>query len=397
LKAAIDKQNGAILPQRGARKESGLNVTVGDALASIPAGQWDALAGVDDPFTRHAWLAALEASGAVGRDSGWKPLPLTVERDGRLLAAAPAYLKSHSWGEYVFDWAWAEAFERAGLAYYPKLLIAVPFTPVEGARLLGDAGLLAGAAEALVAEHELSSAHVLFPPEAELATLAERGWLLRHGVQFHWQNRGYRDFADFLDALNRDKRKKIRQERRRVVEAGITVRVLEGAAIGTADWAGFHRGYVNTYHEHRSTPYLNLDFFREIGATMAEQLVLFVAERDGEPLAYSLCVRNGRALYGRYWGALADVPLLHFELCYYAGIDYAIAQGLAVFEGGAQGEHKQARGFEPVRTASAHWIAEPTFRVAIERWLQRERVGVAGYLAELHSHSAYPPRVAEPD
>ncbi|MDN0075639.1 GNAT family N-acetyltransferase [Crenobacter sp. SG2303] len=372
-----------------------MNVTVGDNIAGISAPQWDALGGAGGPFTRHAWLAALEASGAVGRDTGWQPLPLTAEQHGRLVAAAPAYLKSHSWGEYVFDWSWADAFERAGLAYYPKLLVAVPFTPVEGPRLMGDVGLLAAAAETLVAEHHLSSAHVLFPPEAELATLGERGWLVRHGVQFHWQNRGYRDFADFLDALTRDKRKKIRQERRRVVEAGVTVRVLEGAAIGEGDWAGFHRGYVNTYHEYRSTPYLSLDFFRRIGATMAEQLVLFVAERNGEALAYSLCVRDGRALYGRYWGALADVPLLHFELCYYAGIEYAIAAGLAVFEGGAQGEHKQARGFEPERTASAHWIGEASFRQAIERWLARERTSVAGYLAELRNHSAYPDGVTE--
>ncbi|SMF41598.1 GNAT family N-acetyltransferase [Pseudogulbenkiania subflava] len=363
-----------------------------NGLSGLPASQWDALCADDQPFLAHGWLAALEQSGAVSRETGWQPHHL-VYRDGeQLMAAAPAYLKTHSYGEYVFDWAWAEAYQRAGLAYYPKLLLAIPFTPVGGQRFLGVPEARASLVAELphqVRELGLSSAHVLYPAPDDMALLAEAGWLERHGVQFHWRNRGYRDFDDFLDALSRDKRKKIRQERRRVAEQGVEIAVKEGGEISDDDWAFFHACYCQTYREHRSTPYLNLAFFRVIGERLAEHLVLFLACLDGEPVAASLCLKDGRQLYGRYWGALEEVSCLHFELCYYQGIAYCIRHGLAMFEGGAQGEHKLARGFEPVRTCSAHWLADSPFRSAIWRWLEQEKRAISAYLGELELHIAY--------
>ncbi|WP_024301988.1 GNAT family N-acetyltransferase [Pseudogulbenkiania sp. MAI-1] len=363
-----------------------------NGLSGLPASQWDALRADDQPFLAHGWLAALEQSGAVGRATGWQPHHLARREGEKLAAVAPAYLKTHSYGEYVFDWAWAEAYQRAGLAYYPKLLLAVPFTPVSGQRILGvPAGRAALVAELprQVRELGLSSAHVLYPAPDDMALLAEAGWLERHGVQFHWRNRGYHDFDDYLDVLSRDKRKKIRQERRRVAEQGVEVVVKEGREICDDDWAFFHACYCRTYREHRSTPYLNLAFFRLIGERLAEHLVLFLAFREGRPVAASLCLKDGRQLYGRYWGALEEVSCLHFELCYYQGIAYCIRHGLAVFEGGAQGEHKLARGFEPVRTCSTHWLADSPFRSAIWRWLEQEKRAIAAYLGELERHIAY--------
>jgi hypothetical protein len=363
-----------------------------DALAGQPAAEWDALLDDDQPFLRHGWLAALERTGALGPGSGWQPSPLFDRRDGALDAGVPAYLKANSYGEYVFDWSWADAYERAGFDYYPKLVVAVPFTPVAGQRFPGQPGrvpALIQALEARVHRLGLSSAHVLFPRADELSALLDAGWQERQGVQFHWRNRGYRDVDDFLDALTREKRKKIRQERRRVAEQGIEVEVVVGPAIDAGRWELFYRCYCRTYLEHGSRPYLPLAFFRDIGAGLGEQVVLFIARRDGEALAASLCLRDGDGLYGRYWGALVDVPCLHFELCYYQGIDYAIATGLARFEGGAQGEHKLARGFEPVLTHSAHYIADPRFRSAIGAWLQREREAVAAYVADLRAHDVY--------
>lgn len=369
-----------------------MTIAVLHGLAGLEVERWDALRADDQPFLSHGWLAALEQSGAANAASGWQPHHLTWRDDGELKAVAPAYLKTHSYGEYVFDWAWAEAYQRAGLAYYPKLLLAIPFTPVYGQRLLGTP---AGRA-ALIAELPrevrrlgLSSAHVLFPVADEMAALLEVGWLERHGVQFHWQNRDYRDFDDFLDILSRDKRKKIRQERRRVSEQGVEVIVKEGREISDDDWAFFYACYDQTYREHRSRPYLNLLFFHLIGARLAEHLVLFLAYRDGEPVAASLCLKDRHQLYGRYWGALEDISCLHFELCHYQGIAYCIRHGLSVFEGGAQGEHKLARGFEPVLTRSAHWLADSPFRSAIWCWLEQEKRAMATYIDELGLHIAY--------
>ncbi|AAQ59293.1 GNAT family N-acetyltransferase [Chromobacterium violaceum] len=362
-----------------------------DGVAAIAQAAWPAAGGAG-VFVGREWLAALEETGCVGGATGWLPLPLALERDGQAAGLAPAYLKRHNRGEYVFDWSWAEAYARAGLDYYPKLVVASPFTPVTGRRLLGGADaqarLIAGLRQ-LVDDNGLSSAHVLFPTAEEAARLEEAGWLLREGVQFHWRNQAYADFDDFLAALSRDKRKKIRQERRKVAEAGVAVRALEGGAILDADWQLFFRCYRQTYLERHSSPYLNLDFFRRIGERLSGHCLMFVASREGRDIAASLCIRDGDALYGRYWGALEEVPCLHFELCYYQGLEYAISRGLSVFEGGAQGEHKQARGFEPARTVSAHYIADPRFRSAIADWLRRERDGVADYVDQLFSHSAY--------
>ncbi|QIY78041.1 GNAT family N-acetyltransferase [Chromobacterium violaceum] len=364
-----------------------------DGVAAIAQSAWPAAGGAG-VFVGREWLAALEETGCVGGATGWQPLPLTLERDGQAAGLAPAYLKRHNRGEYVFDWSWAEAYARAGLDYYPKLVVASPFTPVTGRRLLGGADaqaqarLIAGLRQ-LVDDNGLSSAHVLFPTAEEAARLEEAGWLLREGVQFHWRNQAYADFDDFLAALSRDKRKKIRQERRKVAEAGVAVRALEGGAILDVDWQLFFRCYRQTYLERHSSPYLNLDFFRRIGERLSGHCLMFVASREGRDIAASLCIRDGDALYGRYWGALEEVPCLHFELCYYQGLEYAISRGLSVFEGGAQGEHKQARGFEPARTVSAHYIADPRFRSAIADWLRRERDGVVDYVDQLFSHSAY--------
>jgi hypothetical protein len=363
---------------------------VAESLAGVPAAQWNALA-AGSPFLRHEFLGALLDSGCACARTGWQPQFLLLERDGRLAGAMPLFVKTHSRGEYVFDWAWADAYARAGLAYYPKLLCAVPFTPVSGPRLLAadEAARGALAAAALAAAREFSSLHVLFAPPAEAGLLQSRGMLLRRTVQFHWQNPGYADFEDFLGRLSRQRRKNIRQERRRVREAGVTFRWLEGAAIGARDWEFFYRCYARTYAAHGNRPYLSLEFFQRIGAAMPENLLLVLAERGGAPIAAALDVVDGEALYGRYWGALEHVPLLHFEACYYQGIEYAIARRLARFEGGAQGEHKLFRGLMPVETLSAHWLAHPRFARAIEDYLAREAQGIAQYVNELHEHTPF--------
>jgi hypothetical protein len=366
------------------------NLRVVESLAGVPAAQWNALA-AGNPFLRHEFLGALLDTGCASARTGWQPQFLLLERDGVLAGAAPLFVKSHSRGEYVFDWAWADAYARAGLAYYPKLVCAVPFTPVRGPRLLAadEAARKALAAAALAAAREFSSLHVLFAPRAEAALLERQGMLLRRTVQFHWANDGYADFEAFLARLSHQRRKNIRQERRRVREAGVTFRWLEGAAIGARDWEFFYRCYARTYAAHGNRPYLSLEFFQRIGAAMPENLLLVLAERSGAPIAAALDVVGGDALYGRYWGALEHVPLLHFEACYYQGIEYAIARGLARFEGGAQGEHKLFRGLMPVETLSAHWLAHPRFARAVEDYLAREAQGIAQYVNELHEHTPF--------
>jgi len=360
------------------------------SLAGVDAAQWNGLAG-GNPFLRHEYLHALIDSGCASARSGWQPQFLLLERDGRLAGAMPLFVKTHSRGEYVFDWAWAEAYARHGLAYYPKLLCAVPFTPVGGPRLLAadDAARASLAAGALAAAREFSSLHVLFAPGSEALLLQRRGMLLRRTVQFHWQNEGYADFEAFLARLSHHRRKNIRQERRRVREAGVSFRWLEGAEIGEREWEFFHRCYANTYAEHGQRPYLSLEFFLRAGGAMPENFVLVLAERGGAPIAAALDVRGGDALYGRYWGALERVPLLHFEACYYQAIEYAIARGLARFEGGAQGEHKLYRGLLPVETLSAHWLAHPRFASAVEDYLAREAQGIAQYVNELNEHTPF--------
>lgn len=374
--------------------------------SSIDAAAWDALVEASPsatPFMRHAYLAALHESGSAVAETGWAPQFLTARRAGRLMAACPLYLKSHSYGEYVFDWAWADAHERAGLPYYPKLLAAVPFTPVPGPRLLAldDAArlVLLRAIEAFARQDRLSSAHVLFLDEDDQRVAEDAGWLLRSTVQFHWHNREpepYADFTDFLAGLQREKRKKIQQERRYVREAGVSFESRLGPEIRTSDWDFFHRCYAATYRAHRSSPYLTRDFFARMADAMPEHWLLFTALRDGAPIASSLIAvdpARGHA-FGRYWGQLpgtAPVSCLHFEACYYQPLAWCIAQGYRRFEGGAQGEHKMARGLLPVRTHSAHWLADPRFSDAVARFLEREGAGVEAYVSELDERNPFKP------
>ncbi|QID17223.1 N-acetyltransferase [Nitrogeniibacter mangrovi] len=361
-------------------------------LADIDPAAWNALAG-SQPCVQHAFLSAFEHSGAVGPGSGWHPRHATLWSDGQLIAAMPLYEKWHSWGEYVFDWAWAQAYEQHGLAYYPKWLSAIPFTPVPGRRLLGVSEAarteLLEAVLARVRASEHSSFHVLFPTAADARLLEGAGLMLRDGVQFHWQNAGYADFEAFLASLNRDKRKKIRQERRRVREAGITFRWLRGDEIDTEALEFFYRCYALTYALRRSMPYLNEAFFAQVHRDMPAHTRLLVADRAGEPVACAWFLMDDEALYGRYWGALEDISCLHFETCYYQAIEYAIAQGLQRFEGGAQGEHKLSRGLLSTPTCSAHWIRDTRFADAIDDFLRRERQGMSLYLDELNERQPF--------
>jgi len=363
---------------------------VAGSLGAVAPAEWNALAGAN-PFVRHEFLSALLETGCASARTGWQPQFLLLERAGGLAGAMPLFVKSHSYGEYVFDWAWADAYERHGLEYYPKLVCAVPFTPVAGPRLLAvdDRARRSLVAAALEAAREFSSLHVLFPPPPEAALLERAGMLLRRTVQFHWTNDGYADFEDFLARLTHRRRKVIRQERRRVREAGVTFRWLRGAEIERRHWEFFERCYRRTYAAHRSRPYLNLEFFLRIGATLSGHTLMILAEREGRPIAAALDVVCGGVLYGRYWGAIEHVPLLHFEACYYQAIEFAIAGRLERFEGGAQGEHKMFRGLMPAESLSAHWLAHPRFARAIEEHLARESRGVARYVDELNEHSPY--------
>lgn len=359
-------------------------------VADLPP-DWDAL---DGQCIWHArgFLQALEDSGCVGPGTGWEPRFLLARQDERTIAALPLWLKSHSYGEYVFDWAWARAWQQHGLDYYPKLLSAIPFTPATSARLMGDARAapaLLAAVEGWLATGEVSSAHVLFPAQNEAPHWQNAGYLPREGVQFHWQSRGEPDFETLLSSLTRERRKRIRQERRKVAEAGVRFRVESGHTASDGDWDFFTACYVQTYAEHRSTPYLNRQFFGDWARACPDVPVLFIAERDGEPVAASLCARDGETLYGRYWGSRVFIPCLHFEACYYQPLEWALAQGIRRFEGGAQGEHKQARALEPVTTCSWHRIGQPDFADAVARFLQRERAGVTDYREALQTHSAY--------
>jgi predicted N-acyltransferase len=368
------------------------SIEVVDSLARVPVEQWNRLAG-GDPFLSHAFLSALHETGCASSATGWIPQYLLLKSGAVLTGAMPLYLKSHSYGEYVFDWAWADAYHRHGIAYYPKLLSAVPFTPVTGARLLAaadaDRDRLIEAALGLAGKLGVSSMHCLFPTRAEAERMWARGMMPRTTVQFHWMNRGYASFDAFLAGFSHDKRKKVKQERRKTVAAGIRFRWLEGDEIRERDWAFFHRCYRQTYREHGSTPYLTLEFFCRIGAALPRHLLLIVAERDGAPIAASLHVRNANRLCGRHWGALQRHPALHFETCYYQGIEYCIARGIATFEGGSRGEHKLARGLMPVETCSAHWLAHPEFAAAIEQYLAREARGTGHYVDELNDRSPY--------
>ena len=360
----------------------------------IDPGQWNALSGTDSPFLRHEFLAALEHTGCVGPHTGWAPAYVTLTDEKGLAAAAPVFAKSHSYGEFVFDFGWAQAYNRLGRDYYPKLSIAVPFTPATGPRLLvrpdldaanTSAGLLK-AIESFTADQKLSSAHALFLDEAGRATCERSGWLLRKDCQFHWSNRGYADFDAYLETFTADKRKKARRERRRVAEAGITFDTLLGSEMDSALLDRVYAFHRDTFLRHGHEPYLTREFFAEISRTMGEALMVKVAKFGSVPVACAIFFQSPTTLYGRYWGAGADQHSLHFEACYHQGVEYCIERGLARFEPGTQGEHKIARGFEPTITWSAHFIADKRFRAAVDDFLTREGVAIDEYAAEVREH-----------
>jgi predicted N-acyltransferase len=356
-----------------ADRETEVVAKLSSGLSGLNATAWDRLA-AGDPFVSHAFLSTLEQSGSVGKGTGWTPATILVEDEvSHLIGAAPAYLKTHSQGEYVFDHGWADALERAGGSYYPKLQIAVPFTPVPGPRLLGSQPQhLLAAAETVAVQNEISSVHITFIDEAGAAECERRGWLMRHGVQYHWANRGYGSFDDFLGELRSSKRKVIRKERV-AARDGLEFVALRGSEIGPVEWAWMWQFYQDTGSRKWGHPYLTRGFFDLVGEAMGDKLLLFLALRDGQPIAGALNVIGPDTLYGRYWGAVEEVPFLHFELCYYQAIDWAIANGLSSVQAGAQGEHKLARGYEPVITRSAHFIPNPSFRDAVANFLEEER------------------------
>ena len=406
----------------------------------MAASQWDALLhgqADENPFMRHAYLAALHESGAASPKTGWTPRFITLWRGEEMVAACALYLKAHSYGEYVFDHAWANAYHQHGLSYYPKALVAVPFTPVPGARLLArtqaDREALVQGLVAWCGQEKLSSLHLLFANEEDVAACATHGLMLRHTVQFHWTNVAptpvdartalrsagadflgdgpvffksgdanndllpdslFRSFDDFLASLSQEKRKKIRQERRKVADAGVTFRSSMGARIALADWDFFYRCYERTYLEHGNAPYLSRNFFQRMADTMPDNWLLFIAERDGTPIAASLIAisspnATNLIAYGRYWGALERVDCLHFEACYYQPLQWCIEHGFLRFEGGAQGEHKMARALMPVKTSSTHWLAQPAFADAVERFLAREGEGIENYMTDLSQRSPF--------
>ena len=372
-----------------ADRETDLIAKIVSGVSGINSRAWDRL-GSGDPFISHAFLAALEESESVGPGTGWTPAPIIVEDDAdHLIAAAPAYLKTHSQGEYVFDHGWAEAWQRAGGDYYPKLQVAVPFTPVPGPRLLGARPQqLLTAIEAVTVQHDMSSAHVTFIDQAGASECERRGWLIRHGVQYHWFNRGYSSFDDFLGALSSRKRKAIRKERAAALE-GLEIRALRGSEIGTAEWEAMWAFYQDTGSRKWGRPYLTRQFFDLVAERMGDAVLLFLACRGDEAVAGALNFIGPNALYGRYWGCTEEVPFLHFELCYYRAIQWAIDHGLASVQAGAQGEHKIARGYEPVITRSAHFIPNRSVREAVAQFLEAEREGVAAEVEWLRRDLPY--------
>ena len=374
-----------------------IQIQIVDRMSAIPASQWDALTD-GSPLTSHAFLQALETSKSVQENTGWQPYHITIYENDQLVGAVPQYLKTHSYGEYVFDWAWAQAYAQNGLHYYPKLLSAVPFSPITGNRLLAKkpdiSSVLVQVIEKQLTDLTLSSAHILFPDQAAENCLIEKNWLQRHGVQFRWENSTaennyFDDFEHFLITLSHDKRKKIHQERKKIATAQVVCKRLTGSEITQQYWDFFYQCYCNTYFEHRSTPYLSREFFNLLGQNLSQNTLLIIAEIDNTPIAASLCLYDQTNLYGRYWGALKYVPNLHFELCYYQAQTFCIERKIRYFEGGAQGEHKLARGFKPRPTTSFHKIFHPQFEHAIQRFLDQERDGMAQYVTELEDRAPF--------
>jgi predicted N-acyltransferase len=369
-----------------------------DSIEAIPPAEWNLLVDPDTPFLCHEFLAAMERHGCVGERFGWLSRHLALyDTEGSLVAAAPCYLKTNSYGEFVFDWSWADAYRRGGLAYYPKLVVASPYTPATGPRILVADGpdkdeqiaaLIRGSLD-VAGQLGVSSLHWLFTTETETRDLEGQGLMRRVGCQFHWDNRGYEDFEHFLAAFSSAKRKQVRRERRRVADAGIHFRLLSGGEVGEEEWAVFHQLYCDTFGKRGGVPTLSLGFFREIGRTLADHCLLVLAYHEGKIVAAAFDLIGTRSLYGRHWGCFADFHSLHFEACYYQGLDYCIRRGLSRFEPGAQGEHKISRGFLPTPTWSAHWIADDRWRTAIARFLDQERDAMSDYLIEMCGHSPY--------
>ncbi|MBC3831221.1 N-acetyltransferase [Undibacterium amnicola] len=367
-----------------------------DSLSEIGQANWDGLLQLQtkpNPFLSYAFLHALHESGSASTKTGWTPRFISIWNGQELMAAMPLYEKSHSYGEYVFDWAWANAYHQHDVAYYPKLLSAIPFTPIEGNRLLARdqqaQQALIRNLQAITQSGLYSSCHLLFPTEPEIGVLQQAGFMTRQGVQFHWQNQNFQDFEDFLMHLDQKKRKNIRAERRKVSQAGVQFQHLRGADITEQDWKFFKQCYDRTYAEHHSSPYLNLDFFLRIGQEMPKHLYLVIAILDGRRIAAALFIYDHQTIYGRYWGCLEHLPCLHFETAYYQALDFCISEKIQTFEGGAQGEHKLARGFLPHKTYSAHYLNEPAFANAVAHFLEREQGGIERYMDELNEHSPF--------
>ena len=369
-----------------------------EKLSEVSAADWNALLSPDaSPFLKHEFLSTLEETACVGSNTGWQIAHLALYRSKKLIGAMPLYLKLHSYGEFVFDWSWAQAYEQQGMQYYPKALCAIPFTPVQGSRILFaplenksqvQEQLIAGL-KTLLMQNKLSSAHVLFPLGEQTQAMVDQGFMLRDSVQFHWHNHQFVSFEQFLSTLTMKRRKNIRQEREKVSRAGISFRHIPGQSATDQDWEFFYQCYANTYMEHHSSPYLNQDFFKLLCSRMPENLHLIVAQRESSPIAASLLFVDAASstAYGRYWGALEHIPCLHFETAYYQAIEYCIEQKIETFEGGAQGEHKMARGFLPTTIQSAHFIVDPQFSKAVKHFLEREQLGIGAYVDELAEHS----------
>jgi len=371
-----------------ADRESEVIAKIASGVSGLNAAAWNRL-GTGDPFCTHAFLAALEDSGCVGPGTGWTPAPILIEEEDRLVAAAPAYLKGHSQGEYVFDHGWADAWERAGGEYYPKLQVAVPFTPVPGPRLLGSRPQqLLAAIEAVTVQNGMSSAHITFIDELGTAECERRGWLIRHGVQYHWFNRDYATFDDFLATLTSRRRKTLRKERA-AARDGLEFRAMRGSEIGPAEWDAMWAFYQDTGSRKWGHPYLTREFFDLVGERMGERVLLFLAYRESQPIAGALNFIGPDTLYGRYWGTIDEVPFLHFELSYYQAVEWAIEHGLKCVQAGAQGEHKISRGYEPVVTRSAHFIPNRSFRAAVAEFLDAERAGVTSEIQWLRQDLPY--------
>ena len=368
------------------------------SMSEVLNTSWNGLEkGLHNPFLRHEFLLALEQNGCVGEKWGWHPRHLIIEDEGRLVAAMPLYVKDNSYGEFVFDWSWADAYQQAGLSYYPKLVSGIPYSPVTGSRLLvADGGdraqikrQLGLAALDYAREEGLSSLHILFTDEEDTAALESIQMMRRTGTQFHWFNRDYASFNDYLATFTSSKRKKLKRERRRVVEQDIEIEVLDGHQASIEQWQTFTRFYLATFDKHWGYATLTEGFFRQLGETLPDSVVLVMAKHQGEYVAAALSLRSNDTLYGRHWGCKEEFHSLHFELCYYQGIDYCIAHGLSRFEPGAQGEHKVGRGFEPVPTWSTHWLANPQFSDAVKNYLAHEHEAMQQYMDDLKGHLPY--------